>query len=226
MQNNIGDRLAGQFLTGLSFILMPAIFVFAFAVHPNLFAPRMLDAQGLIARAHHADLLHAAHVLVTFAPIPLIALALRFRRVLSGSRSGWWGLIGCVIAVAGAVFLAVDKGALCLTMSAFDTLKEAEFTAAMPAILSLFNRQGWMVLVWGIILLPIGFAIQAVGLLREKSIPRVEAVCFLVGVLLVATPDGMEIINLSAAILMGLGLVPSGIRLIRACARGALAELF
>lgn len=215
MQKTVASRLAGQFLTGLSFILVPTIFIFAFSVHPNLFNPRMLSPEELIQRAHHADLLHFAHVLVTFAPIPLVAMAFQFKKILANGNSSWLGLIGGVVAIAGAIFLAVDKGALCLTMSAFDTLSEADFIASLPAITALFTKQGYMVLVWGIILLPIGFAIQAVGILREKVLPGYAAGCFLVGVLLVATPDGMEIVNLVAAVLMGIGLIPYGVRLMR-----------
>jgi hypothetical protein len=37
---------------------------------------------------------------------------------------------------------------------------------------------------------------------------------FLLGVLLVATPDGLEIINLSASILMAVALIPYGIKII------------
>jgi hypothetical protein len=36
----------------------------------------------------------------------------------------------------------------------------------------------------------------------------------LIGVLLVGTPDGLEIINLSASILMAIALVPYGIQII------------
>jgi hypothetical protein len=37
----------------------------------------------------------------------------------------------------------------------------------------------------------------------------------LIGVLLVGTPDGLEIINLSASILMAIALVPYGIQTIK-----------
>jgi len=222
MQKAETDRLAGQFLTGLSFIIVPVIFVFAFSVHPNLLAPRFLPAQGLIDRAHHADLLQFAHVLVTLCTVPLVALALHFRKILSGGKASWLGLVGGVIAITGVIFLAVDKGALCLTMSAFDTLPEPEFQAALPAMMALFNHQGWMILTQLIMLISIGFACQAIGLLRVNALPKWQSVCFLVGVLLIGTPDGMEIINLGAAVLLGLGLVPTGVRLIRSSLIGNL----
>ena len=67
---------------------------------------------------------------------------------------------------------------------------------------------GWLVLLWGILLLPIGFGIQAVALLRSRAIPRWQSILFLIGVLFVGTPDGAEVINLTAAILLAVAFVP------------------
>jgi hypothetical protein len=79
--------------------------------------------------------------------------------------------------------------------------------------MAMFTKQGYLVLLWGILFLPIGFTIQAVALLKTQTIPRWQSILFLIGVLLVATPDGLEIINLSASILMAVALVPYGIRI-------------
>ncbi len=43
-------------------------------------------------------------------------------------------------------------------------------------------------------------------------------ILFLMGVMLIATPDGLEIVNLSASILMAAALIPYGIQLIAAAA--------
>ena len=106
---------------GLAFILFPVLFIFAFAVHPNLLHPQLLRPEELILRAHGNDLLQFGHVLVTLSTALLIVVALHFMRLLNNSAGAWAGFIGAVVAILGAVFLAVDKGALCLTMSAFDT---------------------------------------------------------------------------------------------------------
>lgn len=37
-------------------------------------------------------------------------------------------------------------------MSALDDLSDAEFAAMMPGLLALFSKQGWMVLIWGILM--------------------------------------------------------------------------
>jgi hypothetical protein len=71
-----------------------------------------------------------------------------------------------------------------------------------------------LVLIWGLLFLPIGFVIQAIALLKSRAIPRWQGVLFLVGVLFIGTPDGVEIINLSAAILMAIAFVTYGVQII------------
>ncbi len=212
-ENNLFKRLKTIF-TGLAFIIFPLIFIFTFAVHPGLLQPHLLGPEELIMRAHHADLLQFGHVLITLSTVLLIVVALQFMRSLEQTKQVWAGLIGAILAILGAIFLAVDKGALCMTMSAFDTLSEEQFTRIMPGILVLFNKEGWLVLVWGILLLPIGFAIQGIALLKTKILPPWQGCLFLIGIFLVGTPDGLEIINLLASILIALALIPYGLYII------------
>lgn len=61
----------------------------------------------------------------------------------------------------------------------------------------------------------LGFGIQALALLKARSISRWQGIAFLLGVLMIGTPDGVEIVNLTAAILMTVALVPYGFGLIR-----------
>jgi hypothetical protein len=196
---------------GLAFIIFPMLFIFAFAVHPGLLQPHLLSPEEIILRAHSNELLQFGHVLVTLSTGLLIVVTLHFMKLLDRSSGAWAGFIGAAIAILGAIILAADKGALCLTMSAFDTLPEKVFAQIMPGVLAMFTKQGWLVLLWGIIFLPIGFAIQAIALLKTNTFPRWQSVLFLIGVLLVATPDGLEIINLTASILMAIAFVPYGI---------------
>lgn len=203
-----------QISTGAAFILFPLIFIFAFAVHPGLWRPRMLQPEGIIRRARRNKLLQLAHSLVLLSTALLIAMTIHFMKILGQGSAAWVGWIGAVLAVLGATLLAADKGALCLTMSALDTVPEEKFSAMMPGLLAMFSKKGWMILLWGMLLLPVGFAIQAVGLLQTNVLPPWQSALFLMGVLLVGVPDGMEIINLSASVLMAAALVPYGIHLI------------
>jgi hypothetical protein len=200
--------------TGLAFVLFPLVFIFAFAVHPGLLAPRVLDPLELIQRAHGNSLLQFGHVLVTLSTGLLVVIALKFKSILDRHGAGRAGLIGAALAIFGALMLAVDKGALCLTMSALDTLPEGAFSQFMPGLLAMFSKSGWLALLWGFVALPIGFAIQTAALLKTRAFPRRQGVLFLMGLLLICTPDGVEVINLTASILMAAALVPYGLKLI------------
>ena len=214
MSENLLFHQIEQIGLGMAFILFPLVFVFAFAVHPGLLNPHLLNPKELILRAHHNELLQFGHVLVMLNTALLIVVALHFMKLLDGSSVSWIGFIGGALAILGAIILAADKGALCLTMSAFDTLPEKEFAQIMPGVLAMFTKQGWLVLLWGILFLPIGFAIQAIALLKTNTVPFWQSLLFLIGVLLVGTPDGVEIINLTASILMAIAFVPYGIQII------------
>ena len=200
--------------TGLAFVIFPLIFVVAFAGHSGLLSPQFLSPEEIIMRARGDAFLQFGHALVTLNTGLLVVVSIHFMRLMDGSRSRWAGLTGAVLAVLGALMLAADKGALCLTMSALDKLSDEEFVQMMPGLLAIFSKQGWLVLLWGILLLPVGFAIQALGLLRSNVIPRWQSALLLIGVLFVATPDGAEILNLTASVLLAIAFVPYGIKII------------
>jgi hypothetical protein len=126
----------------------------------------------------------------------------------------WAGLVGAVLAVLGTLALAADKGALCLTMSALDDLDDETFEAARPALSAIYAKQGWLWLLWGIVLIPLGFAVLAIAALTVAALSAWVAVPLLMGVMLIGFPDGAEIVNLAAAITMAAGLVPFGLAMI------------
>jgi hypothetical protein len=195
-------------------MLFPLIFVFAFSVHPGLLTPHFLNSEQLIYRAHQNGLLQFGHLLVTLCTTLLIAVAIHFTKLLEKS-AGWLGTIGGILAIFGAVILAADKGALCLTMSALDSISEARFSQMIPGLLAMFSKEGFLVILWGMVFLPIGFVIQAIALIKTRSLPLWQGILFLIGAMFIGFPDGMEIINLSAAILMSVSLFPYGVKLIK-----------
>ena len=199
--------------TGLAFMIFPLVFIIAFAGHSGLLSPHFLSPQELIVRARGDAFLQFGHALVTLNTGLLVVVSIHFMRLLDDTSFAWAGLIGAILAVFGALMLAADKGALCLTMSALDNLPNEDFAQMMPGLLAMFAKEGWLVLLWGIMLLPIGFAVQAVGLLRSNVIPRWQSASLLIGVLFVATPDGVEIVNLTASILLAIAFVPYGARI-------------
>ena len=201
--------------TGLSFIIFPLVFVYAFAGHPNMFNFHFLGPEELILRARGNSGLHFGHALVTLNTGLLVVAALHFMKLLDQSSSAWVGYIGGVLAIFGSLMLAADKGALCLTMSALETLSDSEFSSMMPGLITMFSKEGWLILIWGLLFLPIGFTIQAIALLKSKVIPRWQGVLFLIGILFIGTPDGVELINLTAAIIMSIAFVPYGFQMIK-----------
>jgi hypothetical protein len=201
--------------TAAALVAMPAIFVFAFASHPGLGSVRLLEPADLILRARGNPVLQFGHALVTLDTALLVVIALHLQSLLRSGRGAWAGLVGGSMAVLGACLLAADKGALCLTMSALDAVDDKTFNAMVPGLLAIFEKQGWAILLWGMVLLPLGFAVQAVGLLRSRAWPRWQTAALLAGSLLIAAPDGMEIINLTAALALCLALIPEAVRVAR-----------
>jgi hypothetical protein len=202
----------------LAFILYPVLAGVAFAVHPNLMSLAVShDINAKIAEFHGNALLHFGHVLMLVSAPLLIVVANHFMNLLQ-KQGAWLGFIGGVLAVAGAVILAADKGALCLVPSAFDTLPEAEFQALTPGIEAMFQYRGWLALLWLLPLLPVGFVLQTVGLVASREIPRSQSIPMLIGSILMVNPD-IDIIGLAATIVMAMGFIPYALHLLRG--RGA-----
>ena len=158
--------------------------------------------------------MHAGHGLVTINTGLMIVVALHLGSLVRSHGAGWASLVGALLAVLGTVCLAADKGALCLTMSALDDLSDDEFAAARPALSAIYAKKGWLWLLWGIVLIPIGFAVLAIAALTTGATSPWVAILLLAGVLLIGFPDGAEIINLGADITMAAGLVPFGLTMI------------
>jgi hypothetical protein len=116
--------------------------------------------------------------------------------------------------VCGGVILTIDKTALCLVPSAFDTLPEEQFSQMLPGIGALFDYRGWLVLIWFLPLLPLGFVVQGIGLLVGRALPRWQAILIVAGSLLLANPD-IDLISLAGSILLTITLVPLGYQIIR-----------
>lgn len=216
MDQNESLRRFKRMGTGLCFIIFPAIWILAFALHPNLLEPRLLlGPEELIRRARADGLLQFAHALVTVNTAIFVVVALHFMKLLDGTSAAWAGLVGAGLGIFGASMLAAEKGALCLTMSAVDSLPETEFAQMMPGLLAIFSFKGWMALVWGLLFMPIGVLIQTVGMFVAKVLPQWQLGLLFVGVLFIGFPDGAEIINLTAALLMAAAMLPYGVRLMR-----------
>ena len=202
---------------GLAFIVFPLIFIFAFAVHPNLFSLEIVtDVSTRVGEFHGNRLMHLGHALMLLTVPLLIVASLKFMDMLKGSRP-WLGFIGCVMAVFGAVMLAVDKTALCLVPSAFDALPEEEFSQMLPGLQAMFDFEGWLALLYTLPLLPLGFMVQGVGLYLARAIPRWQSVFLIIAMVLlgVSAAVDVDLFGLVASLFLAAALIPLGVRLVQ-----------
>ena len=198
----------------ISLIAFPVMLLIGFLMHPNLLRLEPLhNVEQLVGRFHNQPVYHFGHLIVMFT-VPLIMVTqISIMNVLQGNgkQLGFWGGI---TGLFGAFILAVDKGALCLVLSAFDTLPEAEFQELVPFLSVIVNKAGLLWVVWLLPLLPVGASIQAMGLLKEKFISRWQTVCIISGLLLLNNPD-IELISSIGALLMCAGYIPWGARILQ-----------
>lgn len=197
--------------TGVSMILFPLMLFAGFVTHPNILSFEMVtDIDAWTEEWRRNFLFHFGHLLIMIS-IPFIIFTLvRFMALLRGGGA-WLGLIGGVLGIFGAFMLAVDKGALTLTLTAFQEVPEAQFDGIRPALQAMLDRAGWLWITWGYIALPIGTVIQTIGLLREGLIPRWQGSPIIIGLILLMNPD-IEIISSVGAFLMCVGFLPMGLR--------------
>lgn len=198
----------------ISVIAFPVMLLVGFLMHPDLLKLEALQTvEQLVGRFHNQPIYHIGHLLVMFA-VPVIMIALiSFMNVLQGKGKNL-GFYGGITGLFGAFILAVDKGALCLVLSAFDTLPEAQFQEFVPFLSVIVNKAVMLWVVWLLPLLPIGAAIQAFGLMKEKFISKWQGVVIIVGLLLLNNPD-IEFISSIGAFLMCAGYIPWGVRILQ-----------
>jgi len=155
--------------------------------------------------------MHFGHVLMIFSVPLLILTAVKLTFLTQAGAFSGLGFAGGIVAILGAIFLAVDKGALCLVVSAFDTLQDKEFAQLKAGFRTISQKASWLKLVWGIVLLPLGFIILAVANLGGLTLSAWQCICLITGSALLLMPDGFEIINLGASVILIAGLLPMGL---------------
>lgn len=207
-------KKAKQTGLALALLLYPLFAGFAFAVHPDLLSLEIgHDILKKIDEFHGNSLLHFGHFLMLLGVPLLIIIALHFMKKLENTKP-WLGWLGAILAIGGAVILAVDKAALCLVPSALDTLPEAQFQKMVPGIEAMFHYQGWLWVLNVLPILPVGFVLQSIGLVRSKVINLEFSIPILMGSILMLNPD-IDIIGLAATVLMAIGFYPYAIQILR-----------
>jgi len=203
--------------TGLAFILAPLLFAVAFVAHPNLGSLEVGgDVSARIAEFHGNAFMHFGHFMMLLSVPLLIVAAFRFASLLDGPGA-WLGFLGGIMAVFGCVILAVDKTALCLVMSAFDTLPEAKYQQMTPGIETLFRFEGYLQVLHLLVLLPLGFLLQGIGLHRAHVLPRWQTSALIVAALGlgVAAAVDIDLFGLIATGFLAVAFIPYGVGLVR-----------
>ncbi len=194
----------------ISIIAFPIMLFTGFLMHPHLLEMKGLKtAQQLVERFHNNPLFHIGHLIVMLAVPFIIVVMVGSMNLLQakGKRLGFWGAI---IGVFGAFILAVDKGALCLVLSAFDTVPQEQFSGLIPYLQVIVDKAGLLVILWLLPLLPLGAIIQTVGLVKQNIIKLWQGVFIIVGLLLLNNPE-IELISAIGGGLMCVGYIPWGI---------------
>jgi hypothetical protein len=210
-------EIAKRVLTGLSFFLYPLAAFIAFIAHPNLLSLEVgVPVMDKIAEFHHNRFMHFGHLLMVLSIPPLTISILKFMSMLK-ERGAWLGFIGGLLAIFGALGLAVQKTSQCLVMSAFDTLPEATYTQLLPGIEVIFQMKGYLALVWLLPLLPVGVLIQSFGLYKAGAIPRWQSIVMMVAMLgmIVSAAVDIDIFGLVSTLILAVSWFPLGYALIK-----------
>ncbi|MGB5348816.1 MAG: hypothetical protein WBN15_07565 [Polyangiales bacterium] len=78
--------------TGLAFVVFPIVFIFAFAIHPNLFSFAIVtEVSARVSEFHGNRLMHLGHALMLLTVSLLIVVSLKFMDMLPerGARLGF-----------------------------------------------------------------------------------------------------------------------------------------
>lgn len=195
----------------LSIILFPIMLFIGFILHPDLLEMKMLvTAQDLVDRFHNNPQYHIGHLVVMLA-VPLIIIVMVGSMNMLQGKGKAWGFWGCIIGVFGAFILAVDKGALCLVLSAFDTLPENEFIVLAPYLQVIVDKAGLLKILWLLPLLPLGAVIQTYGLIKEQIIEKWQGISIIIGLVLLNNPE-IELISTIGSVLMCNGYISWGFK--------------
>lgn len=195
----------------VSVILFPLMLLAGFLMHPDLLEMKMLHtAQDLVDRFHSNQLYHIGHFIVMMA-VPLIIVAMVGIMNMVQGKGRKYAFWGGIIGIFGAFILAVDKGALCLVMSAFDTIPESEFQKLIPYLDVIVKKAGLLWIVYFLPLLPLGAVIQTIGLIKEKVVHKWQGILIIIGLLLLNNPE-IELISTVGSALMSIGYISWGIK--------------
>ncbi len=200
--------------TGVCFVLVPVALIFGFGAHQNLAGMKPPGNGEEWVREFHGNVLwRAGHIAVMWATLPITVIFLEWMRALK-DRMPVWSFAAGTLGIVGCFMLAADKGALGLVPTAFDTLPEEQFRQLLPGLEAMIQYKGqmWMAKLYALI--PAGFVLMGLALLRTRIVPRWQGAAVTLGAALLLNPD-IDLISLIASVVLAIGLIPMGYALIR-----------
>lgn len=201
-------------LYAISLFLFPIMLLTGFLMHDNIASLKnMTTAEELASSFRNNTYYHLGHLIVTLS-IPLIILTFICFMERLKQEGTWFGLGGGVIGIIGSVILAVDKGSLCLVLSAFDTLPDAQFNLLIPFLQVIVDKKGLLIINHMLPLLTIGAIIQTIGLIKESIVSKLQGFLIILGLFLLNNPD-IEIFSIMGTFLMILGYTPLATKILR-----------
>jgi hypothetical protein len=201
-------------ISGISILLFPFLLLIGFLLHPDILSLEQIRTpEQLVNNFHNNAIWHMGHLIVAFA-IPFIIFSIMYFMNLLKKEGLSYGIIGGICGIFGAVALGLDKGSLCLILSGFDTLPEAEFVGLIPYLQIFIDKPGLLMINWLFILIPLGVSFQTIGLIKEKQITRWQGLLIIIGLLLLINPD-IEIISAVGTVLVILGIYPLGFKILK-----------
>jgi hypothetical protein len=207
------NERAPRILAGVAMIVFPVLLLIGFILHPHLLAPHLATtAEELATKFRHNSSFHIGHMLV-FTSVPFIIMSSSYVTNKLTAAGRIYGLVGGLVSTIGAVILAGDKGALCIVLSAFDTLNDADFASIRPALQAIVERRGLLMMFWALPLLPLGTIVQMAGMVKEGMVSPTNGGVAIVGLALLNNPD-IDIVSSAGALLMCFIYIPLGVRII------------
>jgi hypothetical protein len=210
-----GAVAAGRIGLGLAVIAAPLLFAAGLAIHPE---ETKDAAQQLRIVVDTTGRWNAAHLLLLAAAACFVPATFGIMRLLR-ERGAWYGLVGGILVVIGAVYVAALVGLDALTLAAFAEVPADQHAGLTPGIQAMLDLRGPApVVLLGPLGLTIGFVVLGIGLWTAGTAPRwasaaiaVGAAALLVLFLVEASDQALAV----PVVVMLIGMVEPGLRLIR-----------
>ena len=146
-------------ISGVSILVFPVLLLIGFLMHPDITSFEMVHTpEQLVKTFRHNPTWHIGHLIVVFA-IPFIIFSVMHFMNLLKEKGLYFGIIGGIMGILGCVILGLDKGSLCLILSGFDTLPDAQFTGLIPYLQVIIDKAGLLAVNWLFILIPLGVSV-------------------------------------------------------------------